>query len=452
MRSSVPAYVDASQLERGSDREKDSLVGNDSARDDIGRHTLEPHRTRTNRMPSARRLLLTLLLSLLVTLGIASVATPAARGWLRHSCSRDGATRTTLTTESTPAEPSSQRSGAGTEEAPTPFAALLESAAPDVLHELLHKYFPDRFKHGVWNSEQAALEAVHKDDAELATSLAKLARRDNATSNSPPPTSSASASGSGDSTSGSGGSTGGSSDGGSSSSSSSGGGSTSGSSDSGSGGVTTTTATGGPSTTTTTTTSAPPPPTSGGDTDTSTPPPLSSPSTPPASSASSPPVTSAGTSTSAPIPSTTSQSSPSPSPPPSSPPAPTSVPTSPVVPSSPSSRPATGTTPGLTSETGGGSPTSATSGPVTTSAPELPTSSTSHSRTPVTRTFTSTNSAGGLVIVTQTSYISPDATDTASPGKAKPSGSLQNSAPSAYGDVLRAAGVGIVLLCGIVLV
>ncbi|KAK0727307.1 hypothetical protein B0T26DRAFT_747650 [Lasiosphaeria miniovina] len=55
-------------------------------------------------------------------------------------------------------------------------SALLESASPEALHELLQKYFPQRFRPGVWLSEQEAIEAVHRADAALAASLLQLAK------------------------------------------------------------------------------------------------------------------------------------------------------------------------------------------------------------------------------------------------------------------------------------
>lgn len=62
------------------------------------------------------------------------------------------------------------------------FSAMLKSASPSSLSELLHRYLPDRFQDGVWPSEHQAIKAVHQVDAALATSVVQLARRaDNST-------------------------------------------------------------------------------------------------------------------------------------------------------------------------------------------------------------------------------------------------------------------------------
>ncbi|KAK6832977.1 hypothetical protein PG987_007671 [Apiospora arundinis] len=51
------------------------------------------------------------------------------------------------------------------------------SAAPDTLHKLLHTYFPDSFKHGVFSSDEDALEAAQSQDATVASSVIELAKR-----------------------------------------------------------------------------------------------------------------------------------------------------------------------------------------------------------------------------------------------------------------------------------
>lgn len=68
-------------------------------------------------------------------------------------------------------------------EAPAPasassFARLLEAVSPEALHDLLHAYLPDTYKHGVYPSEKSALAALHRANAPLATSIVQLARRD----------------------------------------------------------------------------------------------------------------------------------------------------------------------------------------------------------------------------------------------------------------------------------
>ncbi len=66
------------------------------------------------------------------------------------------------------------------------FARLLEAVSPESLHDLLHEYLPNTYKHGVYPSEKLALEALHRDNAALATSLVHLARRElNSTTTGP---------------------------------------------------------------------------------------------------------------------------------------------------------------------------------------------------------------------------------------------------------------------------
>lgn len=88
---------------------------------------------------------------------------------------------------------------AGAGEASSPqggFSRLLEAVSPESLHDLLHQYFPDTYKHGVYPSEKKALEAIHRANAALATSIVQLARRDlnngttsRSSQSSPPPSS-----------------------------------------------------------------------------------------------------------------------------------------------------------------------------------------------------------------------------------------------------------------------
>lgn len=71
------------------------------------------------------------------------------------------------------------------------FSRLLEAVSPESLHDLLHEYLPDTYKHGVYPSEKHALEAIHRENAALATSIMQLARRDlNGTTSSSTPVSS----------------------------------------------------------------------------------------------------------------------------------------------------------------------------------------------------------------------------------------------------------------------
>ncbi|KAK3327203.1 hypothetical protein B0T19DRAFT_156325 [Cercophora scortea] len=134
----------------------------------------------TKKMFSARRLFLTFSVCLLVLVGLASAS--SSRTWQRIPCHGGEA----------PREATEPESG------PLSLSSLLNAASPKALHEILQKHFPGRYQHGVWPSEREAVEAVHRVDEALATSLLQLAKRDG---NSTAVPSSASSSFSGSSTS-----------------------------------------------------------------------------------------------------------------------------------------------------------------------------------------------------------------------------------------------------------
>ncbi|MCJ1240933.1 hypothetical protein MMC14_008937 [Varicellaria rhodocarpa] len=64
------------------------------------------------------------------------------------------------------------------------FQRLLDQVDPPALHAALHDYSPKKFQHGIFKEDQTAIEAVHRDDAPLATSIALLARRQEAANTS----------------------------------------------------------------------------------------------------------------------------------------------------------------------------------------------------------------------------------------------------------------------------
>ncbi|KAI0852160.1 hypothetical protein F5Y00DRAFT_227418 [Daldinia vernicosa] len=108
------------------------------------------------KMPSPRHFFLTLFLGLLVTAGLASAVLhqkPSGEDKVEseteHVVLRDDST----------------------------FSRLLSSASPRAIHEFLHAYFPGTYKHGVYDSDHSAMEAIHASDPELATSIVQLAKR-----------------------------------------------------------------------------------------------------------------------------------------------------------------------------------------------------------------------------------------------------------------------------------
>ncbi|KAK4044776.1 hypothetical protein C8A01DRAFT_30955 [Parachaetomium inaequale] len=121
-----------------------------------------------SKMAYARRTILVLFVCMLVLLGIASAGP-------RMPCHKG------TTGQQTTAESSESSS----------FSARLKSASPSSLHDLLHRYFPGRFRDGVFESEHKAMEGVHSANPALATSILQLTKRDDtnstATSASQPP-------------------------------------------------------------------------------------------------------------------------------------------------------------------------------------------------------------------------------------------------------------------------
>ncbi|KAF3063912.1 hypothetical protein GL218_02307 [Daldinia childiae] len=108
------------------------------------------------KMPSPRHFFLTLFLGLLVTAGLASAVLhqkPSGEDKVEseteHVVLRDDST----------------------------FSRLLSSTSPRAIHEFLHAYFPGTYKHGVYDSDHSAMEAIHASDPELATSIVQLAKR-----------------------------------------------------------------------------------------------------------------------------------------------------------------------------------------------------------------------------------------------------------------------------------
>ncbi|KAI1102410.1 hypothetical protein F4804DRAFT_266888 [Jackrogersella minutella] len=109
-----------------------------------------------NKMPSARQFFLTLFLGLLVTAGLANALLK------QQPSSEDSA--------------ESENDNIVQHDDST-FSRLLSSASPQALHQFLHAYFPATYKHGIYDSDHSAMEAVHANDPELATSIVQMAKR-----------------------------------------------------------------------------------------------------------------------------------------------------------------------------------------------------------------------------------------------------------------------------------
>ncbi|KAI0024396.1 hypothetical protein F4780DRAFT_599054 [Xylariomycetidae sp. FL0641] len=122
------------------------------------RYDHSPREPTTRRMPSVRAFSLTLLLCLSVAAGFAHAGVLSGK-----PCHKMGTAEVEPENAATPDQSSLSR--------------LLSSASPQALHEFLHAYLPESDQHGVFESDQAAIDAVESDDPELATSIAQVARR-----------------------------------------------------------------------------------------------------------------------------------------------------------------------------------------------------------------------------------------------------------------------------------
>ena len=70
------------------------------------------------------------------------------------------------------------------------FQEILDTVEPASLHEVLLEHV-NKYKHGVYPGDKTAMQAVHKQNAEVASSLVSLVRRQesatNGTTTPPPP-------------------------------------------------------------------------------------------------------------------------------------------------------------------------------------------------------------------------------------------------------------------------
>ncbi|KAK1687905.1 hypothetical protein BDP55DRAFT_71910 [Colletotrichum godetiae] len=123
--------------------------------------TSTPSRKTTppNKMTATRRVLLTVLVCGLMTLSLASAIGHGAR-----PCTRDHQEQVLV------AE-----------------GEVKDATKVDLIHRLLHAYFPDRYQDGVYASDKEAIAAFQADDADLASALGQLEKRqDNGTSSAAP--------------------------------------------------------------------------------------------------------------------------------------------------------------------------------------------------------------------------------------------------------------------------
>ncbi|CAK7564690.1 MAG: hypothetical protein SEPTF4163_002589 [Sporothrix epigloea] len=109
----------------------------------------------------------------IAVLGLSSLAVGTLRHTRAMSCGKhsNGAESAAVTPEVVVAADTEATQATG-------FSRLLEAVSPESLHDLLHEYLPDTYKHGVYPSEKKAMEAVHRANAALATNIVQLARRD----------------------------------------------------------------------------------------------------------------------------------------------------------------------------------------------------------------------------------------------------------------------------------
>ncbi|XXH00369.1 hypothetical protein Hte_006713 [Hypoxylon texense] len=120
-------------------------------------------RRMVERMPSPRHLFLTLLLGLLVTAGLANAVLKQQPSLYDDDDDSAGS--------------DADHGHDVVHHDDSTFSRLLSSASPQALHEFLHAYFPSTYKHGIYDSDHSAMEAVHATDPELATSIVQMAKR-----------------------------------------------------------------------------------------------------------------------------------------------------------------------------------------------------------------------------------------------------------------------------------
>lgn len=66
------------------------------------------------------------------------------------------------------------------------FNRLLDQTDPPTLHAALHDYSPKKFKHGMFKEDRTAVEAIHKEEPSLASTIVAIAKRqDNGTAPAP---------------------------------------------------------------------------------------------------------------------------------------------------------------------------------------------------------------------------------------------------------------------------
>ncbi|KAJ0354062.1 hypothetical protein COL26b_002247 [Colletotrichum chrysophilum] len=136
-------------------RLEEGLLPIDEKRDStFSRPSKEP----TKKMAGPRRVLLGVVVCGLMTLSLASVI-----GHRGMPCARDHHAKAQVVISE---------------------EDLNNPAKADLLHKLLHAYFPDRYQDGVYASDKEALEAVQADDADLASALLQLAKRQDNTTTS----------------------------------------------------------------------------------------------------------------------------------------------------------------------------------------------------------------------------------------------------------------------------
>ncbi|KAL8825322.1 MAG: hypothetical protein Q9170_007839 [Blastenia crenularia] len=70
------------------------------------------------------------------------------------------------------------------------FSKLLDQVDPPSLHAALHDYSPKKFKHGMFKEDRTAVEAIHREQPSLASSIVAMAKRQDIPSNGTAPASS----------------------------------------------------------------------------------------------------------------------------------------------------------------------------------------------------------------------------------------------------------------------
>lgn len=119
---------------------------------------------KNNKMIYFRRVLLIIAVSFVLGLGVAT-ARPSFVNCRTHQ------------------DPSKMAVAAKAHGSNAELVEALRKTSPDLLHRLLHAYLPERYQHGVFASDQDAIDAINENDPSVASAIVQIAKRQDSPSN-----------------------------------------------------------------------------------------------------------------------------------------------------------------------------------------------------------------------------------------------------------------------------